>query len=164
REIGDYSNGVITIDQTADGAGWYVGTDNSEFGPGPNGTMVALTGSDAAQHFDLLTVLEHEYGHVLGLPDIPDGVVAGALMNTSLTEGVRILPSTKDLDTPPAIVTPVAPVVTLADMQAQLNSVATGSAAPTTDPAPMFGVLASADPADPPAGPLANGNFAVTDP
>ena len=93
--IGDYANNIITIDANAAGVGWYTGLDNSEFTAGPDGTYTAVAGTDAAQHFDLLTVLEHEYGHVLGIGDFADGSVPGALMNVNLDEGVRIFPSSK---------------------------------------------------------------------
>ena len=158
-DIGDYSDGVISIDQTAAGAGWYLGGDNSEYVAGPNGTMTAVAGSDADKHFDLLTVLEHEYGHALGLPDIPDGVVPGALMSQSLVEGVRVMPSAADLTTPPpAPVAPVAPVVTRA-MVEHATAAATASSATTFQSA-----SASVSSALPLAGPLQNGTFTVTDP
>ena len=72
---------------------------------------MALTGSAAAHRFDLLTVLEHEYGHALGLNDL-GGTATGALMSGTLTTGVRILPSTRDVTVRAAPVIQ-APVVTL---------------------------------------------------
>ena len=134
--------------------GWYTGVDNSEYAAGPNGTMSALPGSEAAGEFDLLTVLEHEYGHALGISDLPSGGVPGALMDTTLTTGVRIMPSAKDLT---VLTATTAPVVTLADMTAQLTS---GPAVT----APSGTVASSSAGNVVPAGPLANGNFGVTDP
>ena len=131
-DIGAYANGSITIDASGDGVGWFTGLDNGEFAAGPNGTMVALTGTDAASHFDLLTVLEHEYGHALGLDDLTDGSVPGALMSTSLMTGMRIMPSAKDLTEIVTQAAPVAPVVTLNDMQGQLGNTPQGTATGST--------------------------------
>ena len=150
--IGGYADGQITIDATGLERGWYTG-DASEFTAGPNGTFVAITGTDAAQHFDLLTVLEHEYGHALGIADFPDGIVPGALMNTSLLEGVRILPSTRDTAPLPAAPVVTAPSVT----RAEAAQVIAGSNANA--------VTFQSGPGNTPlAGPLANGTFTSTDP
>ncbi len=149
--IGDYADDTITIDQNALGAGWYTGLDNSEFAAGPNGTLVALPGTDASGRFDLLTVLEHEYGHALGIPDFPDSAVPGALMSVDLSQGVRIFPAADDVAYADKL-TAAAPVVTRAEAQPQDGDVG-ASAAPAATPAAV-----------PPAGPLVNGSFAVTDP
>jgi hypothetical protein len=53
-------------------------------------------GSPAAGRVDLLTVLEHELGHVIGLPD---DAKAGDLMNITLGIGVRRDPSTSEVAT-----------------------------------------------------------------
>ena len=142
--IGGFSDGTITLDATAGGVGWYTGGAD-EFTPGPNGTMVAVGGTGASHRFDLVTVLEHEYGHALGLGDLPDGAVPGALMTLSLAEGVRILPSAKDLSTVPA--SPVGPVVT----RGLATVAAVPAAAVSATPAITYG-------------PVRNGSFAVMDP
>ena len=71
--LGLEAAGVIMINQTAAGYNWYVGTGRSSsqvFGlVGPGGEFVAGPGSPAADDVDLLTVLEHELGHVIGLTD-----------------------------------------------------------------------------------------------
>jgi hypothetical protein len=79
----------VLLDATADGWGWFIDptpADNAEFrtpGRGP-----------AAGKMDLLTVVAHELGHVLGLDD---NHTAGDLMNESLPLDVRRLAVPGDL-------------------------------------------------------------------
>ena len=55
--------------------------------------MVAADGSSAAGLMDLLTVVAHEIGHVLGYSDLSsDGTV---LMDADLEAGVRLLPESE---------------------------------------------------------------------
>ncbi len=62
-------SGIIFLSPDADGKGWYVGSDeedSSAFLQSPNSTVsVAAAGSAAYGHYDLLTTLEHEIGHIL---------------------------------------------------------------------------------------------------
>ena len=51
-----------------------------------DGELLASPGSAAANDVDLLTVLEHELGHVLGLPD---NAQDGDLMDITLGLGIR---------------------------------------------------------------------------
>ena len=74
--LGLETAGTITINQTAAGNNWYVNA-----GPGS---------SPAAGDVDLLTVLEHELGHVIGLSDNTE---AGDLMDITLGLGVRRSPT-----------------------------------------------------------------------
>src|SRR5439155_27279483 len=67
--LGLTSNGEIWIDRTAAGWGWSTGA------------------TPAADRMDLLTVVSHEFGHVLGLAPTPAGVMA-----VTLAPGVRQLP------------------------------------------------------------------------
>ena len=46
---------------------------------------------------DLLTVVMHELGHVLGLPDDSDLTSAADLMDETLATGTRRLPSAADV-------------------------------------------------------------------
>ena len=81
---------VITIDVTADGFGWYVNPTGGAFQPIPNSdAYFAQAGSPAAGHMDLLTVIEHELGHILGFSDVDGG---DSLVSTTLGAGVRRLP------------------------------------------------------------------------
>jgi hypothetical protein len=77
--LGNTSGSVITIDTSADGFGW----------------SVDPSANPAAGRMDLLTVVEHELGHILGLPDL----VAGPddnVMTQTLKAGVRRVPSGVD--------------------------------------------------------------------
>lgn len=83
---------VVWIDDDAAGAGWFVDptpSDDAEFRARGRGRELRATGhSPAAGRVDLLTVLLHELGHVLGLDH---GETAG-LMAPTLSEGTRRLP------------------------------------------------------------------------
>jgi hypothetical protein len=74
--IGD----TIYIDSTADGYGWYLGT--------------VLFRQVSLYLVDLLTVVSHELGNVLGLPELY-GIQQqpGNVMDVMLAPGVRRLPA-----------------------------------------------------------------------
>jgi parallel beta-helix repeat protein len=76
--------GAIWIDQTAAGYGWYL--DPS---PAGDGAFPAAPGSPAFGKVDLLTVVEHELGHELGLAD----TTGDDLMGEYLPTGVRRVPT-----------------------------------------------------------------------
>jgi hypothetical protein len=84
-EIGYTAGSTVYIDATGAGFGWYTGR-----GPGAFGASgIALAGGPAAGRMDLLTVVMHELGHILGLPD---GCACGAattLMQATLPAGQR---------------------------------------------------------------------------
>lgn len=81
--LGKAADGIIWIDDNAAGWGWFVDRtpkDNSEF---------TRRGNQGEQNrVDLLTVLEHEIGHLLGNGHEGDGV-----MQATLTAGTRQLVS-----------------------------------------------------------------------
>lgn len=81
-KLGATIGGTILIDTTAADYGWVVDStpaESSEFaaGYGPSG-------------IDLLTVVMHEFGHVLGFGDLAPH--APSLMSSTLQAGTRVLP------------------------------------------------------------------------
>ncbi len=76
--LGETSGNNIVIDATAQGHGW---SENATPQPG---------------QMDLFTVLSHEMGHELGLPDQTTN--ASDLMFESLLPGLRKTPNTQDMD------------------------------------------------------------------
>ncbi|WP_417389721.1 Ig-like domain-containing protein [Gimesia sp.] len=65
-------SGIVTLDDNAAGLGWYSDLDSSVFSDTDLQGGVAYSAdaeSAAAGHYDLLTVLLHEIGHVLGFTD-----------------------------------------------------------------------------------------------
>jgi hypothetical protein len=86
----------VLLDATADGWGWFVDptpADNGEFAVATAGQeLQAQPGSPAFGRMDLLTVVEHELGHVLGLDDLDPGTQAHDLMTATLGTGTRRLP------------------------------------------------------------------------
>lgn len=71
----------VLIDVNAAGWGWFTDTtpeDDLEFSAGANGGLIATEG-DAALGIDLLTVIMHELGHVLGFDHTEDGLMADTL-------------------------------------------------------------------------------------
>jgi len=88
RTLGETTATNIVIDATAAGHGWFVDAtpaDSSEFDQTDAAYFVAAVGSEAVGHIDLLTVVLHEIGHVLGF-DHDSGL---ALMTAQLGEGER---------------------------------------------------------------------------
>jgi hypothetical protein len=89
--LGAYASGSIVLDPTADGLGWFVDLTDAAFAQGSS-QETALPGSAAAGEVDALTVVMHEMGHALGLPDETVGV-----MSESLAVGTRNLPTPADV-------------------------------------------------------------------
>ena len=87
---------TVVLDINAAGHGWFVDAspwDDSEFDQDLRGgaALVASCGP-AAEQIDLLTVIMHELGHVLGAPDDLDGHSPSPLMAPTLSTGMRALP------------------------------------------------------------------------
>ncbi|MCO6457341.1 MAG: hypothetical protein J5I93_18740 [Pirellulaceae bacterium] len=92
--LGLAGDGLVLLDDDAAGGQWFVDptpADSSEFVLlAENELRTALHGP-AAERFDLLTVLVHELGHLLGLPDIDQPGHQGVMAH-ELPTGVRRLP------------------------------------------------------------------------
>lgn len=90
------AGGTITIDANAAGWGWFLDStpgDNNEFHATATANELAANGGDAAGHMDLLTAVEHELGHVIGLGDSG----STGVMNVNLDVGERRLPDATDV-------------------------------------------------------------------
>ena len=88
---------VVTLDSTGAGYGWYIdATPNDDNGfvvSDVASTQLNATSSAAIGHYDLLTVVMHELGHVLGEADVANASAPGNLMDMTLSLGVRRLPT-----------------------------------------------------------------------
>ena len=85
--LGNMQGSRIVLDVDAAGHGWFIDATPlraEEFAPG---TMVAAVGSAAAGHIDLLSVVVHELGHVMGFADNAPGQAA---MAATLDVGRRL--------------------------------------------------------------------------
>jgi hypothetical protein len=94
HDLGTTFGRTISLDADAAGFGWYIDptpTSNAAFRPVSATTLLAPPGSAAAGHMDLLTVIAHELGHILNLPDVISG--PDTLMTQGLTAGTRRLPT-----------------------------------------------------------------------
>lgn len=81
--LGLAAGSVIYLDADAAGWGWHAEPE--------------LQGL-ADDRIDLVTVLAHEFGHLLGLDDVEVGAAVDSLMDELLAPGVRRLPSAADVD------------------------------------------------------------------
>ncbi|MCL2459515.1 MAG: M10 family metallopeptidase domain-containing protein [Desulfobulbus sp.] len=99
QTTGTYNSGQIVLDTTAAGHTWYLdptpfdNTDDYLPTADPN-IWKAIPGSAADGKMDLLSVLLHEYGHVLGLQHSGD---PRNFMAATLQPGERRLPSAAEL-------------------------------------------------------------------
>lgn len=81
----------IQIDQDAAGHGWFIDptpSKNEEFELLEDGSYKAIEGSEADSKIDLLTVLLHEIGHLIGKEHSDSNL----LMQENLEPGIRKLP------------------------------------------------------------------------
>jgi hypothetical protein len=89
------STDTVWLDRDAAGHGWFVdatpGLDDEFSVLADVGLGTVLTGSGASGRMDLVTVLAHELGHVLGRPDLDPDLHATDIMAGRLSPGVRKL-------------------------------------------------------------------------
>ncbi|MCU0915393.1 MAG: tandem-95 repeat protein [Planctomycetes bacterium] len=89
-QLGAFDGVSLKIDQDAAGYGWFIDPtplEDAEFAPGSPGD------TPARSHVDLLTVLIHELGHVLGLRDVSATARPVGVMSAALVIGQRRLPT-----------------------------------------------------------------------
>jgi hypothetical protein len=88
-----YTGGTtVQIDLDAAGIGWFVDitpSDDDEFIAQGDGSLLADPTGQANGGIDLLTVVMHELGHILGLEDVNTETSGGDLMAATLAPGVR---------------------------------------------------------------------------
>ncbi len=93
--LGRTLDGVVYVDTTGAGAGWYVDESDQAFAQSTRGgERLALAGGPSDGRHDLLTALVHEFGHVLGYSDSAGG--PPTVMTGSLQVGTRRLPPLAD--------------------------------------------------------------------
>ena len=88
--LGEAVGKTILIDSNAAGYGWFVDPTpalDEEFTTSPSNQQLRAIDPRAVDRIDLLTVVEHELGHVIGLPDL--GATSDDLMDGVLGIGVR---------------------------------------------------------------------------
>lgn len=92
---GGTANPTIVLDRTAGGNGWYIDPTPSEFEffrwEAKTCQDVAMEGSPASGRVDLVSVLWHEIGHLMGAEDLDSGLV-GHFMRSEIVPGVRRTP------------------------------------------------------------------------
>ena len=88
--LGETAGNFVFLDSTAAGHSWFIDPTpavDEEFARlGSDGQLTAVD-ARAADKIDLLTVIEHELGHLAGLPDLDAAL--DDLMSSTLPTGVR---------------------------------------------------------------------------
>jgi len=88
--LGKADCGVVYLDRDAAGYGWFVDSTpakDEEFARLGSGSQLQAVDPQAVDRMDLLTVVEHELGHVAELDDLNSS--ATSLMSGMLPTGVR---------------------------------------------------------------------------
>jgi hypothetical protein len=99
-QLGEETAGAIWISPNAAGWGWSLDRSSAS-----KQALPGTRGSPGAGKMDLLSVVSHELGHVIGLADSPN---IQDVMGETLAPGVRRLPAASDLHEP-ALLQPLGP-------------------------------------------------------
>jgi hypothetical protein len=89
--LGETAGETIYIDSNAAGHGWFVDSTpgaDKEFAASGSSKRLSATDPKAVDQIDLLTVVEHELGHIAGLDDVD--VLSDSIMGRTLGTGVRL--------------------------------------------------------------------------
>src|SRR5262249_28259923 len=93
--LGLTTGNIIRLDDDGGGLGWFLDATplvDEEFSQQLAPTEWLATQGRAAGHYDLLTVVMHELGHILGLGDVDPAQQPYDLLAATLDVGVRRLP------------------------------------------------------------------------
>ncbi len=106
-----FVDGLIVIDDDAAGRGWFID-------PTPGNDIEFLLSGNQGEHgrMDLLSVVMHELGHVLGFVDLDTTTNPDEVMAATLFTGIRRTP------TPRRAVVPIAETTGLASVAADFES------------------------------------------
>ena len=88
--LGETEGNVVYLDANAAGNGWFVDptpATNEEFSASAGSQQLQAVNARALDRIDLLTVVEHELGHVAGLGDLDSSL--SDLMSSTLDKGIR---------------------------------------------------------------------------
>jgi hypothetical protein len=97
--LGETEGNQVYIDANAAGNGWFIDPTpalNEEFASSGNQQQLMAVDPRAVDRMDLLTVVEHELGHVAGLSDLDSSL--SDLMSSTLGKGIRRNASASDVD------------------------------------------------------------------
>jgi large repetitive protein len=97
--LGEAETNLVCLDLDAAGHGWFVDStpaSDEEFTPSSGSRQMRAISPQAVDRIDLLTVVEHELGHLIGLQDLDSS--ADSVMSGWLQTGVRELPQSTQVD------------------------------------------------------------------
>ncbi len=88
--VGEADGNLIQLDANAAGHGWFIDStpaSDEEFASAGSSPQLSAVDPQALDRIDLLTVVEHELGHVAGLQDLD--ALADDVMSGTLGTGIR---------------------------------------------------------------------------